>query len=80
MPHAIRSVVVTHLMAAEKAKNRDLAVRKMLYYRNNTFKAENEQFYDGTNKVMKVVAEESQKKVHGEFCNTKIELLKGKSP
>ena len=76
VPHAIRSDVVTYLMAAEKAKNRDLAIRKMLYYRNNTFKAKKDQFYDGTNKVMKVIAEESQKKVHEDFYNTKIELLK----
>ena len=78
VPHAIRSDVVTSLMAAEKAKNRDLANRKMLYYWNNTFKAKKDQFYDGTNKVMKVIAEESQKKVHEEFYNTKIELVKKK--
>ena len=76
VPHAIRLDVVTYLMAAEKAKNRDLAIRKMLYYRNNTFQAKKDQFYDGTNKVMKVIAEESQKKVHEEFYNTKIELLR----
>ena len=47
----------------------------MLYYQNNTFKAKKDQFYNGTNKVMKVIAEESQKKVHEEFYDTKIELL-----
>ena len=76
VPHAICSDVVTYLMAAKKAKKRDLAIRKMLYYRNKTFKARKDQFYNGTNKVMKVIAEESQKKVHEEFYNTKIELLK----
>ena len=76
VPQAIRLDVVTYLMAAEKAKNCDLAIRKMLYYRNNTFKAKKDQFYDGANKVMNVIAEESQKKVHEEFYYTKIELLK----
>ena len=52
----------------------------MLYYRNNTFKAKKAQFYNGTNKVMKVIAEESQRKVHEEFYNTKIELLQKKKP
>ena len=52
----------------------------MLFYRHNTFKAKKDQFYDGTNKVMNVIAEESQKKVHEEFYNTKIELLKNKKP
>ena len=76
VPHAIRSDVVTYLMAAEKAKNGDLAIRRMLYYQNNTFKAKKDQIYDGTDKVMKVIAKESQKKVHEEFYNTKIEVLK----
>ena len=76
VPHAICSDVVTYLMAAEKTRNRDLAIRKMLYYRKNTFKPKKDQFYAGTTKVTKVIAEESQRKVHKEFYNTKIELLK----
>ena len=75
VPHAICSDVVTYFMAAEKTRNCDLAIQKMLYYRKNTFKPKKDQFYDGTNKVTKVIAEESQKKVHEEFYNTKIELL-----
>ena len=48
----------------------------MLYYRNNTFKPKKDQFYDGTNKVTEVIAEESHKKEQEAFYNTKIELLK----
>ena len=80
VPHAICSDVVTYLMAAKRTRNRDLAIRKMLYDRKNTFKPKKNQFYAGTSKGTKVIAEESQKKVHKEFYNTKIELLKKKKP
>ena len=48
----------------------------MLLYRNDTLKAKKDQFYYRTNKVMRVFGEESQKKVHEELYNTKIELPK----